>query len=147
MPRVFRLLALALLIPLAGCGIVGDEEENSLSNLSFLLTDAKDCVLVHGAVLQASFAPLALSEGPPDAAETIEHLRGMAEKLPLDDAGQPSLRNAFRNIADMVEGVVGKGPKAAAALVQSPRYRRQVAVLGAWYTPHCNKEEAAPSGK
>lgn len=145
MLRTFRLFALFLLMPLTACGVVSDDAQSGLSLLPSALTKAKDCMVVHGAMLQAGFAPMGVSEGAPDADETIEHMRGLADALPLNDVGQPTLRDAFRNTAEMVAGVKGKGLKAAGALVDSEPYLRHVGVLGQWYTSHCNKEGEDPS--
>jgi len=146
-PHQFRTLTLFLLIPLAGCGIGSEEDRKTLSMLPSTLKNAKDCMFVHTAMLQAAFPPLVLSEDPTDAKGTLQDMRELADGLPLNDAGQPALRDAFRSMTDQVAGVQGKGHAAAGALVASDAYRRPAGVLKTWYVAHCKKDEKAPAAK
>src|SRR5690606_22460376 len=100
-----RISALALLLPLAACGVV--EEGAKLAALPSKMEGAKDCMMVHSTLLHAGFGPLSVVERTPETDEIIEAVRGGADALPLDETGQPTLRNAAREIADMLDQVKG----------------------------------------
>lgn len=138
-----RITALALLLPLAACGVA--EEGAKLAALPSMMEGAKNCMLVHSSLLHAGFGPLSVVEQTPETDEIIEALRGGADALPLDETGQPTLRNAAREIADMLDEVKGTNIETTTAMAKSEPYQRHTAVLGAWHEANCQSEEA-PQG-
>lgn len=131
--------ALCLCVVLTACGS-GNEDSPRISQVPSAFQTAANCMVVHTAILQAGFAPLGIAENAADAEGMIEGLRSTADSLPLDDAGHPTLRNAFRSIAGQVASIRGQGADAAATLTRSAPYRTDLDVLGAWSSTHCDSD-------
>ena len=134
--RKHHFIGLVLLLPLAACGFM-DDSEDKLTGWTDGLEQAKDCITVHGAALGASIGPISVAKVTPDTADMLQGMRDSAENLPLDDAGQPALRDASRRIADRLDKVKGQSTEAIAAMAESEPYQRDVNVLGDWYKVHC----------
>ncbi|GAB2610528.1 hypothetical protein [Novilysobacter erysipheiresistens] len=135
-----HLTALALLLPLAACGFMEDGEDK-LTNWSTGLEQARDCITVHGAALGASIGPISVAKVTPETAGLLQGMRDSAGALPLDDAGQPTLRDAYLRIADRLDKVKGQSTEVIGAMAESEPYQRDVDVLGSWYTAHCATDE------
>ncbi|MFC3716908.1 hypothetical protein ACFONC_12170 [Luteimonas soli] len=134
--RKRHLTGLVLLLPLASCGFM-DDSEDKLTSWTEGLKQAGDCMTVHAAAIGAGIAPTSVAKVTPDTAEMLQGMRDSAEMLPLDDAGQPTLRDASLRIVEQLDKVKGQSPEAIKAMVESAPYQRDVSVLGDWYTAHC----------
>ncbi|MGH8074941.1 MAG: hypothetical protein ACREO4_12875 [Lysobacter sp.] len=138
--RKHHLIGLVLLLPLAACGFM-DDSEDKLTSWTEGLEQAKDCMTVHAAALGAGIGPISVAKVTPDTAGMLQDMRDSAENLPLDDAGQPTLRDATVRIADRLDKVKGQSTETITAMVESEPYQRDVNVLGDWYTVHCPTDE------
>lgn len=134
--RIRHLTVLVLLLPLAACGFMEDGEDK-LTSWSDGLELAGACMAVHGAGAGAGIAPIAVAKVTPDTADLLQGMRDTAESLPLDDAGQPTLRDAYLRIADRLDQVKGQSTETIAAMVESVPYQRDFNLLVAWHKAHC----------
>lgn len=138
--RIRHLTTLALLLPLAACGFMKDGEDK-LTSWSTGLEQAKDCMIVHGAAIGAGIGPISVAKVTPETAGLLQDMRDNAGALPLDDAGQPTLRDASLRIADQLDKVKGQSSEVIEAMVKSEPYQHDMDVLGTWYTAHCETDE------
>ena len=142
--RIRHLTTLVLLLPLAACGFMEDGEDK-LTSWSDGLKQAGACMIVHAAAAGAGVAPLAISKVTPDTAELLQGMRDTAESLPLDDAGQPTLRDAYRRMVDRLDQVKGQSPEVITAMIASGPYQQDFNLLGNWYKAHCATDEQPPA--
>lgn len=134
--RKRHLTGLALLLPLAACGFM-DDSEGKLTSLTEGLEQTRDCIIVHAAAIGAGIGPASVAEVTPETARMLQGMRDSAETLPLDDAGQPTLRDASLRIVEQLDKVKGQSLETITAMVESEPYQRDVNVLGDWYKAHC----------
>src|SRR5690606_41686172 len=126
--RKRHLTGLVLLLPLAACGPEEDNEGN-LTSWTQELEQATDCFTVHAAAINAGMAPLSVAEVTPETADMLQGMRETADTLPLDEAGQPTLRDASLRIVERLDKVKGQSPETIRAMVESEPYQRDVNVL------------------
>lgn len=138
--RIRHLTALVLLLPLAACGFMEDGEDK-LTSWSTGLEQARDCITVHGAAIGAGIGPISVAKVTPETAGLLQGMRDNAGALPLDDAGQPTLRDASLRIADRLDKVKGQSTDVIEAMVKSEPYQHDMDVLGTWYAAHCAADE------
>jgi len=134
--RKRHLSGLVLLLPLAACGLTEDNE-GKLASWTQGLEKAKGCFTVHAAAIGAGIGPTSVIEVTPDTADMLQGMRDTADTLPLDEAGQPTLRDASLRIVERLDKVKGQSPETIAAMIESEPYQRDVNVLADWYKAHC----------
>lgn len=138
--RIRHLTAFVLLLPLGACGFMEDGEDK-LTSWSTGLEKARDCITVHGAAIGAGIGPISVAHVTPDTAGLLQEMRDSAGALPLDEAGQPTLRDAYLRIADRLDKVKGQSTEVIEAMVKSGPYQRDFNLLVDWHKAHCPTDE------